>query len=294
MRVVLFQNFFFVFRGTHLVDIFLNNMPVKQIWRKSAVWYSAGHKNFFDFFSTFPVEVIRPTKSFFYVKNYLNLSKTFFIGVYQFWSQTFVKKTIFDDFIFKNNFFLRWCCQIVIFAGLTTEPKMFKKVFNVIFMIGWVLPSFGKVFIKFHWYGQKLTYCSKIYTVMVGIRCRLVHEWVKQRWGLFYIRDAKVKQFLTLKAKIRKYVTYSAFLSVPCKVIFWVVPEIFRVWTWKQYQVAYNLYLSSQWSIITSLPKKSIPSAVALLRLVYFFSEQTLQGLIQGFFWIYCQKSKYY
>ena len=25
-------------------------------------------------------------------------------------------------------------------------------------------------------HGQKLTYCPKIYTVMVGIRCRLVHE----------------------------------------------------------------------------------------------------------------------
>ena len=29
---------FFVFWGTHLVNVFLNNMPVKQIWRKSAVW----------------------------------------------------------------------------------------------------------------------------------------------------------------------------------------------------------------------------------------------------------------
>ena len=27
-----------VFWGTHLVDVFLKNMPVKQIWWKSAVW----------------------------------------------------------------------------------------------------------------------------------------------------------------------------------------------------------------------------------------------------------------
>ena len=29
---------FFVFWGTHLVAVFLNNMLMKQIWRKSAVW----------------------------------------------------------------------------------------------------------------------------------------------------------------------------------------------------------------------------------------------------------------
>ena len=31
---------FFVFWGTQLVDIYLNNLPLKQIWRKSAVWHS--------------------------------------------------------------------------------------------------------------------------------------------------------------------------------------------------------------------------------------------------------------
>ena len=30
---------FFVFWGTHLVDIFLSYFPMKQIWRKSTVWY---------------------------------------------------------------------------------------------------------------------------------------------------------------------------------------------------------------------------------------------------------------
>ena len=30
---------FFVFWGTHLVDRYLSYLPVKQIWRKSAVWY---------------------------------------------------------------------------------------------------------------------------------------------------------------------------------------------------------------------------------------------------------------
>ena len=35
---------FFVFWGTHLVDTFLNNMPVKQIWRKSAVCSSANNQ----------------------------------------------------------------------------------------------------------------------------------------------------------------------------------------------------------------------------------------------------------
>ena len=38
---------FFVFLGTHLVDTFLNNMPVKQIWRKSAVCIRA--KAFYDY-----------------------------------------------------------------------------------------------------------------------------------------------------------------------------------------------------------------------------------------------------
>ena len=42
LRVVCSKKFsratFFVFWGTHLVDVFLNNMPVKRIWRKSSVW----------------------------------------------------------------------------------------------------------------------------------------------------------------------------------------------------------------------------------------------------------------
>ena len=42
LRVVYSKNFsratFFVFWGTHLVHIYLSYLPVKQIWRKSAVW----------------------------------------------------------------------------------------------------------------------------------------------------------------------------------------------------------------------------------------------------------------
>ena len=41
LREVYSKNFsratFFVFWGTHLVDTFLSYLPVKQIWRKSAV-----------------------------------------------------------------------------------------------------------------------------------------------------------------------------------------------------------------------------------------------------------------
>ena len=44
LRVVYSKNVsrdtFFVFWGTHLVDRFLSYLPVKQIWRKNAVWYS--------------------------------------------------------------------------------------------------------------------------------------------------------------------------------------------------------------------------------------------------------------
>ena len=46
LRVVYSKNFlratFFVFRVTYLEDSYLNNLPVKQIWRKSAVWCSVG------------------------------------------------------------------------------------------------------------------------------------------------------------------------------------------------------------------------------------------------------------
>ena len=42
LRLVCSKNFsraiFFVFWVSQLVDMFLNNLPVKQIWRKSAVW----------------------------------------------------------------------------------------------------------------------------------------------------------------------------------------------------------------------------------------------------------------
>ena len=42
LRVILFQNFsranFYIFRGTHLVNMFLSYLPVKQIWGKSTVW----------------------------------------------------------------------------------------------------------------------------------------------------------------------------------------------------------------------------------------------------------------
>ena len=34
---------------------------------------------------------------------------------------------------------------------------MFKKMFNVIFVISGVIASFWRVFIKFRWHGQKLT-----------------------------------------------------------------------------------------------------------------------------------------
>ena len=34
---------------------------------------------------------------------------------------------------------------------------MFKNIFNVIFVISGVIPSFWRVFIKFRWHGQKLT-----------------------------------------------------------------------------------------------------------------------------------------
>ena len=45
LRVVCSKNFsratFFVFWVTQLEDKYVNNLPVKQIWRKSAVWYCA-------------------------------------------------------------------------------------------------------------------------------------------------------------------------------------------------------------------------------------------------------------
>ena len=45
LRAVYSKNFsratFFVFWVSQLVNMFLNNLPVKQIWRKSAVWVRA-------------------------------------------------------------------------------------------------------------------------------------------------------------------------------------------------------------------------------------------------------------
>ena len=93
------------------------------------------------------------SKSFFCVKNYPNSSSFFFSLVkYQFRSQTF-----FDNFIFLNNLYLKWCHQKVIFVGLITSTENVQKNLNVIFVISGVIASFWRVFIKFRWHGQTLT-----------------------------------------------------------------------------------------------------------------------------------------
>ena len=54
--------------------------------------------------------------------------KIFFIGEYQFRSPNFVKKTSIDNFIFKNNLFLKWRHQIVIFVGLIILMENVQKI----------------------------------------------------------------------------------------------------------------------------------------------------------------------
>ena len=63
-----------------------------------------------------------PPKSFFYLKNYPNYYNFVFVGEYQFRSPPFVK-TFLDNFNFKDNLFLKWCHQKVIFAGLITSTE---------------------------------------------------------------------------------------------------------------------------------------------------------------------------
>ena len=57
----------------------------------------------------------------------------------------------------KKVLFLKWRHQMLIFVGLITSTKNVQKSFNVIFVISGGIASFWRVFIKFHWRGQKLT-----------------------------------------------------------------------------------------------------------------------------------------
>ena len=66
------------------------------------------------------------------------------------------KKNIFDNLIFKNNLFLKWCDQIVIFVGLTSTENV-QKDFQFNSWSG-LLASFWKDFIKLRWHGQKFTF----------------------------------------------------------------------------------------------------------------------------------------
>ena len=66
LRVVFSKNFsrrtFFVFWRTHLVNMFLRYLPVKQIWRKSAVCYCVSLHNTLCFISN---AAIGPPRAFF-------------------------------------------------------------------------------------------------------------------------------------------------------------------------------------------------------------------------------------
>jgi hypothetical protein len=114
-------------------------------------WYSIDHKNSIEFF----FEHFRSKLQNSDFQSHFSMSKIirnflfFFIGEYQFRSPNFVKKTFFDNFIFKNNLFLKWCRQIVIFAGLITSTKNVQKSFQCDFCnklrISFILKSFYQI-----------------------------------------------------------------------------------------------------------------------------------------------------
>ena len=107
-------------------------------------------------FWTFLVEVIRPAKlqNSDFQSNF-SISKEFSLETINL-GAPLLKKLFFDNFIFKKVLFLEWRHQMLIFVGLITSTENIQKNFNVIFVISWVKASFWRVFIKFHWRGQKL------------------------------------------------------------------------------------------------------------------------------------------
>ena len=62
---------------------------------------------------------------------------------------------------------------------------MFKKKFNVIFVISGVIASFWRVFIKFRWHGQKLTGAESLLSMKILCECSV--------WGFNKVRRSEIE-----------------------------------------------------------------------------------------------------
>ena len=109
-----------------------------------------------NFFWTFSVEIIRPAKlqnsdiqSHFSMSKIIRIFPIFFSLENINLGAQLLSKTFFDSSIFKNNLFLKWCCQILIFAGLITLAKNVQKSFQCNFCNQWnisfILKSFYQI-----------------------------------------------------------------------------------------------------------------------------------------------------
>ena len=106
-----------------------------KIWHNNVISRRFGKYSFF--FDQFRLKLLDPQSFHFFSLEKSNLRAQL------------LSKTFFDIFIFKNNLFLKWCCQILIFAGLITLAKNVQKSFQCDFCNQWnisfILKSFYQI-----------------------------------------------------------------------------------------------------------------------------------------------------